>query len=79
MGRVIDVRINDGLAEAKVARGIAAINGKKALYRHFRSIQSSISPIKPPNKMHTAKVSAAETPLEVPPFNSTSKKYRRKM
>ena len=55
-----DVRV-DGFSIAKYIKGKAAINGIKALYRHFKSIQSSNNPIKPPNKMHAAKVNGAET------------------
>jgi len=72
-GRAIDVRAPTLLA--KVTRGMAAISGRNALYRHLRSIQSSNRPMKPPNKMHAAKVRGAEMPF----MFSTPKKYRRKM
>jgi hypothetical protein len=62
-GKDMDVRVK-GFSIAKYMRGSAAIKGIKALYRHFRSIQSSSRPMKPPNKMHTAKVKGAETPFE---------------
>jgi hypothetical protein len=57
----MDVRIVAWLASTKYIKGKAAIRGMKALYRHLRSIQSSNIPIKPPNKIQTAKVNGAET------------------
>ena len=63
-GKEIDVRVK-GFSIAKYMSGKAAIKGMKALYRHFRSIQSSSKPMNPPNKMHTAKVNGAETPFEI--------------
>jgi hypothetical protein len=57
----MDVRIVAWLASTKYIKGKAAIKGMKALYRHLRSIQSSSIPIKPPNRIQTAKVSGAET------------------
>jgi hypothetical protein len=61
-GNDIDVRNPSSIA--RYMSGKAAIKGIKALYRHFRSIQSSSKPMNPPNKMHTAKVNGAETPFE---------------
>ena len=62
-GKDIDVRVK-GFSIAKYMSGKAAIKGIKALYRHFRSIQSSSKPMKPPNKTHTANVNGAETPFD---------------
>ena len=59
-----DIDVRNPFSIAKYMRGRAAIKGMKALYRHFRSIQSSNKPMKPPNKIHTAKVKGAETPFE---------------
>jgi hypothetical protein len=49
-----------GNEKAKETNGIAAINGRKALYRHLRSTQSSNIPKKPPKRMHTAKIRGAD-------------------
>jgi hypothetical protein len=46
-----------------------------ALYLHFKSIQSSSNPIKPPNRMQTAKVRGAETPFT---GFAIPKKYKEK-
>jgi hypothetical protein len=70
----MDVRVK-GFVIAQYMSGSAAINGINALKRHFKSIQSSSKPMKPPNKMHTAKVNGAETPFE---SGSTRKKYTKK-
>jgi hypothetical protein len=45
---------------ASAISGIAAISGKKALYRHRKSIQSSSNPMKPPNNTQTANVKVEE-------------------
>ncbi len=74
-GRAIEVRTAVELA--KVASGIAATSGRKALYRHLRSIQSSNRPMKPPNKMQDANVREAEAPAAG--LILSLKKYRRKM
>ena len=60
--------------DANETSGIAAIIGRSALYLHLMSIQSSNKPMKPPNRMQTAKVKGGETPAEA---SMTSKKYIR--
>jgi len=71
----IDIEVRRASLEAKAHRGMEAMRGRKALYRHLRSIQSSSRPMKPPNKMQTANVNG----FEIPFFSGmTSKKYRKK-
>lgn len=60
----IDTEVRMLSIKAKETRGIAAMSGRNALYRHLRSVQSSSKPMKPPNRTQTAKVNGADTPLE---------------
>jgi hypothetical protein len=71
----IDIDVRRASFEAKANRGMEAIRGRKALYRHLRSIQSSSRPMKPPNRMQTASVNGSEIPFLT---GMTLKKYRKK-